>query len=138
MFGFLRKKDVPVEEPSEVMWSYRDNGVCEVTVRGQIDESQFRELQADAAQLINEHGAIKVLFDLRAFKGWRTPPKGDNLEFLIKYDAKIKKLAVVGEAQRKDAALMFCGAGYRKAEVRFFESAEMDQALAWASQGDAA
>jgi hypothetical protein len=136
MFEFLRKKDVPAEVPSEVMWSYRDNGVCEVTVRGLIDESQFTELQADGAQLIDEHGAIKVLFDMRDLKGWRTPPEGDNLEFLIKYDAQIKKVAVVGDAQHKDASLMFFGAGYRKAEVRYFESAEMDKARTWAAQED--
>ena len=136
MFGFLRKKDVTVEEPSEVIWSYRDNGVCEVTVRGLIDESQFRELQDAGAQLIDEHGAIKVLFDMRNLKGWRTPPTGDNLEFLIKYDALIKKVAAVGEAEHKDAAMMFFGAGYRKAEVRYFESAEIDKARTWVTQED--
>jgi hypothetical protein len=138
MFGFFRKKDVPVEVPSEVMWSHRDNGVYEVFVRGQIDESQFRALQGAAAHEIEKHGAIKVLFDLRALKGWRTPPKDDNLEFLITYDAQIKKIAVVGEAKHKDTSMMFFGAGNRKAEGRFFESAKMDQARIWVAQGDGA
>jgi hypothetical protein len=138
MFGFFRKKDVTVEEPSEVIWSYRDNGVYEVFVRGKIDESQFRELQANAAQVIDSHGAIKVLFDMRNLKGWRKPPNADNLEFLIKYDAQIKKIAAVGEAEHKDAAMMFCGAGYRKAEVRYFVSAEIDKARTWVTQEDGA
>jgi hypothetical protein len=135
MFGFLRKKAAPVvAETSEITLTRQEHGVYEVTVHGIIDESQFRALQVEGAHEIEKYGAIKLLCDMRDMQGWRTPPKGDNLEFLLTYDAQIKKIAIVGDADKKDAALMFSGAGYRKAEVRFFVSAAMDQARQWVAE----
>ena len=135
MFGFWRKKEEPVEELSEVTMTRRENGIYLVTARGRIDESQFRAIQVKGAHEIEKFGDVKVLFDMRELQGWKTPPKGDNLEFLLAYDAKIKKIAVVGEAEHKDTSLMFFGAGYRKAEVRYFESAAMNHARQWVSEG---
>jgi hypothetical protein len=134
MFGFLRKKAAPAEL-SEVTLTRQRQGVYEVTVHGKISEAQFRALQAEGAHEIETHGAIKLLCDMRDMQGWLTPPKGDNLEFLLKYDVHIKKIAIVAAAEQKAAALMFTGAGYRKAEVRFFATAAMDQARQWISEG---
>ncbi len=130
MFGLFKRKQ-PQADRATVEWHASGGGVYRVTVDGVAEAAQFTELQSEGAREFDQVGEVRVLMDLRNFKGWRVPPQDDNLDFLLKYDPKMKKIAVVAEESMRDRAVMFFGKGYRQAEVEFFPSAEFEQAKAW-------
>ena len=112
MFGFGKKQE---EQLGTVTLDITNAEVYTVTVDGIIEEAQLRQLQADAAVELDRGGEVSVLMDLRAFKGMKVPPRDDHLEFLLKYDPQMKKIAVVTEARMKDRALVYFCKGYRNA-----------------------
>jgi hypothetical protein len=127
---FWKKKQVNEEPPSSVSWSREENGILKFVLEGKIDQEEFSALQAAGAKMMDEDGQVKVLMVLQKFFG-ATGQVGADLEFFAKYDSQIEKIAVVGDPQYEDNALGFLGAGYRKAEVKFFEPSGAAQAVAW-------
>jgi hypothetical protein len=130
MFGLFNRKQPQVDRAT-VEWNTSGDGVYTVTVDGVAEAAQFTELQSEGAREFDQVGEVRILMDLRKFKGWSVPPKDDNLEFLLKYDPKIKKIAIVAEEPMRDRAEMFFGKGFRQAEVEFFPSTQFEQAKAW-------
>lgn len=126
---FWKKKK---EEPeSSVSWTKVGEQLFKITVRGKFNEDELHELQKAGAREINKVGSIKGLIVLEEFLGWGDKIN-DDLDFLVHYDSQIEKIAVVGAAEHEQGALLFLGAGYRQAEVRYFVSNE-DAAMAWLS-----
>jgi hypothetical protein len=79
-------------------------------------------------------GAVPVtrsLIYLRDFLGFAAGSDQIDMDSFARRDAELQKIAVVGDPQWRDAAMVFLGAGYRKAQVRYFAPAEVAQAHAW-------
>ncbi len=128
MFWNRKKK---AEEPvSSISWTKERDHLFKIVIRGRLNSDEFVALQAAAAKEINAAGTVCGLLVLEDFIGWGDEVP-DNLDFLLQYDPQIKKIAVVGEPEHKDGAMMFMGAGYRKAQVKFFEPSEMQGAEEW-------
>lgn len=91
----------------------------------------WTQLEVFGADLIDKVGFIKVLMNLAEFLGWSGKPGDGNLDFIQKYDSKIKKIAVVGAWEWKENSMIFLAAGYRKAEVRYFVTEQKNTAIEW-------
>jgi len=68
---------------------------------------------------------------LQGFEGWESNPRWDDLTFFISHGDAIAKIALVGDERWRDEALMFAAADIRKAPVKFFAPAALDEARAW-------
>jgi hypothetical protein len=103
-------------------------GRVTVTVSGQLTAADMIQLERGMAGLPRE--GLRILIYLRGFAGWENATT-TNLDAFGRRDEKIDKLAVVGEEKWKDQVLMFTGAGYRHAQVKFFPLAGIGEANAW-------
>jgi hypothetical protein len=128
MFWRKRKQN---EASGEMTVTRGDDGVHTVIVRGELSEEVIRRLEVSGGKAIDEAGTVKVLWDLEQFQGWVKEPGAGNLDFLLKYDSQIEKIAVVGESQWEEDAMLFLGAGHRKAEVQYFQAGSMHEAREW-------
>ncbi len=75
--------------------------------------------------------APRLLVVLQGFEGWESNPRWDDLTFFISHGDAIAKIALVGDERWRDEALMFAAADIRKAPVKFFAPAALDEARAW-------
>ena len=50
---------------------------------------------------------------------------------MVKHDDQIEKIAIVGDPKREPEFLVFAGAGFRQAQVKFFPSTQLAQARVW-------
>lgn len=119
---------VSIRKISDSLYEIRIRGVLH---KGALDRSESL-VERDLAKGTSD---LKALIILDNFKGWR---KGDNwgdLDFFIRHgNAKISKIAVVGEAKWKDETLIFLLAGKRQGEVRYYTPGDEHQARAWLDQ----
>ena len=123
-----RKKE---ETESSITWEQDDSGVHVVRIRGLITDDTFKRLGDQGAQQLGMAKGAKGLIVLEGFEGWGKGREAGNLNLMLRYDAQIEKLAVVGDQKWKEDFLMFLGAGYRHAQVRFFATEELQKARDW-------
>ena len=89
------------------------------------------ELQVVGGEEIDAVGNVRVLMDLSAFEGWQEEAPDGNIDFIAKYDERIEKIAVVGNPVVESRVMLFLGAGYRKADVKFFYTGNESGAREW-------
>ena len=127
---FWKKKKEP-EIPSRIEGTRDADGVHVIRISGVLTDKMFKQLQAYAVQEIGKAGSVKAVMILDGFQGWPKDAKSDNLDFLLQYDACIEKMAIVGDLQWKESFLMFLGAGYRKAQIQYFQAEDLAKAREW-------
>jgi hypothetical protein len=112
----------------------RERGnVYRVDISGRLQEDEFKSLQRAAAGEIRKGGRIRVLIVLTDFKGWDNAA-GRDLGFYIRHGSDIERIAIVGEDRWGSEALMFAGAGLRKAPVAYFRTRDALQAATWVAE----
>lgn len=106
--------------------------VLTMRISGILKHTELLASQHEAAKWIESNGSARLLIILDAFEG--TSQEGDwtDFSFQMKYDPVIEKIAIVCEAQWRDAAFMFTGKGLRPMPFRHFLPGELDQAVEWA------
>ena len=124
------KKKKEKEIPSSIEWALDGDGVHVIHIRGVLTDQMFKKLQSYAVREIGKMGSVKAVMILDGFQGWPKNAKSDNLDFMLKYDAYIEKMAVVGGLEWKEEFLMFLGAGYRKAQIQYFQTEDPVKARA--------
>jgi hypothetical protein len=111
-----------------------DHGnIYRVDVSGRLSEDEFKALQRAAADEILRGGRIRVLFMLTDFEGWGNAA-GRDLGFYIRHGSDVERIAIVGDERWRSEALMFAGAGLRKAPVAYFRTREALQAASWLAE----
>jgi hypothetical protein len=105
-----------------------------VRATGILRKSELQGVQSVAAREIQARGKVRLLFILEEFKGWERGADWGDVSFYATHGRNVERIAIVGEEEWRDEALMFAGAGLRKGEVGYFVPAERQQAIAWLSQ----
>jgi SpoIIAA-like len=111
----------------------RDN-IFRVRISGAL---RARDLSDCAAQLLNDVeriGPVRLLFVLDTFEGWSNDDDWRDLSFYVKHGDAIERIAIVGDEQWRDLALMFAAADLRKAPVEYFAPQGVSDALVWLSR----
>jgi len=105
--------------------------IYRIDLRGRLRAADFGELERDAAREIGHRGPLRLFVRLDGFEGWDEGSNWHNLGFYVKHGDDIERIAIVGDARWRAEALMFAGAGLRKAPVLFFETHEASRAEHW-------
>jgi hypothetical protein len=109
----------------------RDSGnVCRVDITGRLHEQALKALQRAASEEIRRGGRIRLLIVLSEFAGWDNTA-GRDLGFYIRHGSDVERIAIVGDERWRSEALMFAGAGLRKAPVAYFRTRDALQAASW-------
>jgi hypothetical protein len=98
---------------------------------GLLNPREFAEAQSVAARGIEHSGPLRLLFLLEGFDGWARELGWDDLSFYAAHGKDIEKIAIVGDDKWRDEAMMFAGAGLRKAPVQYFTPEQSAAARTW-------
>ncbi|MGQ0591870.1 MAG: STAS/SEC14 domain-containing protein [Gammaproteobacteria bacterium] len=104
--------------------------IVTVEVTGRLTESELAAVQSHMAEIIREQGKVRILVLTIAFEGWQSGEWND-FTFQNKNDRYIERMAIIGDEQWKDGALMFTAKGLRPFPIEYFAPGELAKARAW-------
>jgi hypothetical protein len=101
-----------------------------VRATGRLSKEDYERFVPEVDRLITQHGKIRVLFDMIDFHGWTARAVWEDLKFAVAHFRDIERLAVVGDKAWEHGMAVFCRP-FTKAEMRYFDRGEEDEARAW-------
>lgn len=102
-------------------------------ITGLLRKSEMDAALAAEARKWGPETRIKVLVMVEDFKGFEPGADWGDITFLLKHDRQIDKIAIVAEPRWESETLIFAGAGFRHAQVKFFPANQLVPARAWLS-----
>jgi hypothetical protein len=100
-------------------------------ISGVLRKSEVDAVQTAAAKMFETVDTVKLLVIAEDFQGWEPGADWGDLSFFLNYGSRIVKIAIVADEKWKDRFLMFFGAGFRKAPVKFFTVDQQAEARTW-------
>jgi SpoIIAA-like len=110
------------------------DGVLGVEVSGKLTRADYEELIPSWEKMIARQGALRMLFIMKDFGGWEPGAAWEDFEFDLKYARQIDRIAMVGEKKWQEW-LSKLGALFVKADVKYFDAAELSEAERWIRAG---
>jgi hypothetical protein len=104
--------------------------LLEVQVTGKLTGQDYERLAPEVERFIQQHGKIRMIFDMHDFHGWNGKSLLTDLQFGAKHRHDIQRLALVGEKSWQNWSSKCCRI-FTDAEVRFFDRRHADEAKAW-------
>jgi hypothetical protein len=102
-----------------------------IRISGLLKKAEWDAGQAMAAKKWENLDNVRILVILEDFEGWEKNDSWGDMSFYIEHREKIKKIAFVGDPKHEDEMLMFSGAGFRPAPVKYFLPSQLDLARKW-------
>jgi len=106
------------------------NHVVEVKVTGKLMGEDYAWFAHEMERFIQQHGRIRMLFDMHDFHGWNVDSMWTDFQFGAKHRHDMERLALVGEKPWQDWSSKFCRL-FTDAEVRYFDRSHAAEAEAW-------
>jgi hypothetical protein len=104
--------------------------VVHVRISGRMNVDDQRALQRLVTTMPD--AALRVLVTLEDFRGWeRSAAWSADPGFLADEGDRIARMAVVGDEQWREDALLFVGKGFRDTDIAYFPDRERGDAEAW-------
>jgi len=104
--------------------------VLHVRASGKLHKSDYEELSPAVEGLIEASGRIRILLEMDDFHGWDAGAMWEDLKFDLKHFRDIERLAMLGDQAWEKGMAAFC-APFTRAEIRYFDRADAEQARAW-------
>jgi hypothetical protein len=108
--------------------------LLELQVSGKLTHEDYQQFVPEFERLVQQHGKIRVLFEMADFHGWEAAALWDDVKFNLKHISDIEKLAMVGDKKWEKGMSVFCKP-FTTAKIRYFDSAAIAEARAWLDQG---
>lgn len=111
---------------------HKDEGILLLKPKGPLAASDFENVANEVDPYILGHGKLNgVLIDAETFPGWSNfSALLAHLRFVKDHHRKVEKVAAVSDSQVL-SILPHVAKHFVKAEVRHFDYADRDAALAW-------
>jgi hypothetical protein len=97
---------------------------------GKLSKEDYRDFVPQFDQLIEQHGKVRVLFEMNDFQGWQPVALWEDTKLGFKHFGDIERVALVGEKRWQHWMSRFC-APFTRAEVRYFDRANEPAAEEW-------
>ena len=107
-----------------------DDRVLVVVVSGRLTRQDYAHFVPEVDRLIGKHGKIRLLFEMHDFHGWSVGAMWEDTKFAFRHFRDIERMALVGEKKWQKGMAPFCQP-FTKAEVRYFDLSEADEARTW-------
>jgi hypothetical protein len=105
-------------------------GILVARITGLFTQPELAALQAAATEAIRQHGRVRMLVMTEDFRSWRQGDDWSDVSFM-ENDPFIQKMAIVGEKQWEEQALVFTAKMVRQFPIKYFLPPEIDLAKAW-------
>ena len=112
-----------------------ENGgkLLSVQVSGKLVKEDYAHFVPEFERLVQQHGKLRVLFEMTDFHGWEAAALWEDVKFDMKHFADIERLAMVGEKKWQHGMATFCKP-FTTAKIRYFDHDEADEARNWLAE----
>jgi len=112
---------------------HRDtNGVWVMQINGALRKEELDAVQAHWLKALAPDDEGKVLIMVAEdFSGWVGGEEWSDMSFFTTHGNRVGKIAIVGDPKWQDKMLMFAGAGFRRAPVKYFARNQLAVAQLW-------
>jgi len=109
-----------------------ENGgkILVVHVSGKLTKSDYEQFVPSFERFVQQHGKLRVLFDMTGFHGWEAGALWEDIKFDVKHFGDIERLAMIGETKWEQGMAAFCKP-FTKATIRYFHHTDAAEARAW-------
>ncbi len=111
-----------------------DNGrLLAIQVSGKLAKDDYSEFVPAFERLVQQHGKLRVLFEMTTFHGWEVGAAWADTKFAVRHFVDIDRLAMVGDKGWQHGMAIFCKP-FTTARVRYFDRAKVAEARKWLDQ----
>lgn len=107
-----------------------DRKIVVVHASGKLSNEDYEHFVPEVERMIKEVGKIRLLFEMRDFRGWDAGALWADIKFDLKHFGDIKRLALVGEKKWEEWMAAFCRP-FTSAEIRYFDQSQAEEARSW-------
>ncbi len=111
-----------------------DGKVLTINVSGKLTAEDYDRFVPQTERLIQQHGPIRVLFDMQDFHGWELAALWKDIKFDMSHFKDIERLAMVGDKKWEQWMATFCRP-FTSATIRYFDRSEATAAHDWVEEG---
>jgi hypothetical protein len=101
-----------------------------VKVTGKLTKESYDLFAPAVNQQIEEHGKIRILFQMHDFHGWTAGALWEDIKFDFHHWKDIERLAIVGESKWEQGMAVFCKP-FTLAKIKYFDQAQLEDAKRW-------
>ncbi len=110
-----------------------DSNVVEVVVSGRLTHQDYVHFVPEVDAAVKKHGRIRLLLDMKEFRGWNAKALWDDTKFALKHYSHISRIAMVGESTWEKWMSNLCRP-FTRAEVRYFDRPSIQEARRWMAE----
>ena len=107
--------------------------VLVVHVSCTLEKADYVHFVPEFDRLVQQHGHLRVLFDMIDLHGWDVGALWEDTKFAIHHFADIERLAMVGDKRWQHGMATFCKP-FTKATIRYFDHADATEARTWLAE----
>jgi hypothetical protein len=113
----------------------RDDGILVLNPEGPLEAADFTTLASQVDAYLEQHGTLRgIMIRAKAFPGWKDfGALLAHLKFVREHHRRVARIAVVADGAFANI-MPSIGSHFVAAEVRHFDLASEDAALAWLAQ----
>lgn len=112
-----------------------ENGIWVVGIFGALRKEEMDAVQATGIEAMGPHDEAKLLIVVAEdFRGWVGGEVWNDMSFFVEHGDRIVRIAIVGEPRWETKMLMFTGAGFRRAPVKYFSGERRGEAYDWLTE----
>jgi len=108
----------------------KDGKLLVVCVTGKLVKEDYEQFVPEVNRLVQKHGKINILFEMRDFHGWTASAAWEDFKFGVHHFRDISRLALVGEKKWQKGMATFCRP-FTTAKIRYFEHSHAAEARTW-------
>ncbi len=99
-------------------------------VKGVVSHSDYEKLVPEVEAVVKKHGNVRFYIDISGFEEATLQAMIDDMKMGFKFYGDMERIAVVGN-QKMIELMAKVGDLLMKADLRYFDTSEMDEAWAW-------
>ncbi|MEM7143543.1 MAG: STAS/SEC14 domain-containing protein [Verrucomicrobiota bacterium] len=108
--------------------------ILEIHISDKLTKEDYEHFVPEAERLIQQHGKIRILFDMTQFHGWEMAALWEDIKFDAKHHADIERIAMIGDKKWEEWMAKFCGP-FTQAEIKYFDHEDAANAAPWLAEG---
>ena len=104
--------------------------ILHVRAMGKLTKESYETFVPLVDRQIEEHGKIRILFEMHDFHGWTAGAMWEDLKFDFKHWKDVERLAIVGESKWEKGMAVFCKP-FTSAKIQYFDHTKLSEATTW-------
>lgn len=101
-----------------------------MVAKGKLDDDDYDKILPLLRQKIEDHGKVSWYFQMEDFKGWSFNAFWRDIQFDVKNNNKMERIAIVGENKWQEAMTDFMKP-FADAEIKYFDEDKAAEAKEW-------